>query len=124
MTTIPTKVFVRCFTLHSGKRGLTGLLSLFNPSTRDLHFQNGRFQGGHLRSGRLCCVKKMYNNFAENSMKKSDFAGKGHDIIFRQVRCISLEKILTSFWSVYKNICQWSLDIFCCHNLNKCEASH
>lgn len=85
MTTIPTKVFVRCFTLHSGKRGLTGLLSLFNPSTRDLHVQNGRFQGGHLRSGRLCCVKKMYNNFAENSMKKSDFAGKGHDIIFRQL---------------------------------------
>lgn len=84
MATLPVTAFVRRATLHTGKRGLSGLLSLLKPPTRELHVQNGRSQGGH-PSDRLCCVRNIYSKFAEGSRKMSDFAGKGHDIIFRQL---------------------------------------
>ena len=90
MSTVPMQVFVRRVVLHSRKGGLNGLLSVLSPAARDLHVRTGRFQGGQtqlsISQGQVLCNRKMYNQFAENSRKMSDFSGKGNDIIFRQVR--------------------------------------
>ena len=87
MSTVPMQVFVRRVALQSRNGALKGVLSVLSPAARDLHVHTiGRFQGGQISQGQVVCVRKMYNQFAEKSRKMSDFAGKGHDIIFRQVR--------------------------------------
>lgn len=107
MSTIPMQVFVRRIVLHARKCGLNGVLPILSPVTRDLHgHSTGRFQGGQAGQsgykGHLC-ARKMYGQFAENSRKASDFAGKGHDFIFRQVRDFSVmrDPVYGTFYTYY-----------------------
>ena len=111
MSTVPMQVFVRRVALHTRKGGLNGLLSVLSPAARDLHVPTGRFQGGQtehsISQGQVLCFRKMYNQFAENSRKMSDFAGKGHDIIFRQVRVVGISFILLIFHAYISLFFSW-----------------